>query len=271
MLNSPLMKRFCAVLFLGCFMLPAVASSQIWQEPQVEESDDVRTPYQMGARIGWGFDITIDNFGFGIGTQYKYMLSNQSEFTITAQLSSLRDLSEQSFQSFYTEVIPNKYQRVISYPLLFGYKQRVLSDYIYDNFRIFVSGAAGPSFAFAYPYFDDVDGNGLRTPSPELGPYEEYYDVFMGWSEGSQKFGYAGELMLNFDFGDNNKSYTSIRLGYMFHYFSDGIQVMEPFRYKTNERGQILVDENGPVLEKAADKQNFFGSPAFHITFGGLW
>lgn len=253
-------------------LIPGIAFGQVWNEPDVEDMPDVLSPYEQGAEYGWGIDLALDNYGFALGTQFRYILNNYSEITVSARLGTLRDVSEQSFQSLYNEVIPNKYQRVFSYPLFIGYKQRILSDYIYDNFRLFISAAAGPSFAYAYPYFDDVDGNGIRTPSPNLGPYEEYYDVFSGLGDGDQKIGPGGELMVAFDVGQSRDTYTEIRIGYTFHYFSEGIQLMEPFRYEVNERGQIPAAPDGtPARVEAADKQKFFGSPIFHITIGGLW
>lgn len=270
-MNYSKTRLFGLFLILSCLLAPT-SYAQVWIQPEVNSQSELKTPYEKGVRYGWGFDLTLDNYGFGIGTQFFYKLNSQSEIMVHTQLSALRDITEQSFQTFYSQVVPNKYNRVLTYPIFAGYKQRILSNYIYDNFRIYLSTAIGPSLAYVYPYFNDVDGNGIRTPDIQLGPYEEYYDVLGGLSEGDQLLGTGGELMLSFDIGSSTSSFTSIRLGYVFHYYSEGIQIMEPNKYEINDRGQIIANPDGtPSIVPANDKQYYFGSPAFHITFGGLW
>ncbi|TNE68947.1 hypothetical protein EP331_15140 [bacterium] len=222
------------------------SSAQIWIEPKLDEVNKIGTPYDKGARQGMGVDIILNDFGFSLGTQYRYLFSSKRELTASISIGSLRDVSEQTFTSFFSEIIPNKFQRVISIPITFGLKERLLADKIQDNFRVYVHAAAGPSLAFAYPYFLDYNGDGVRQNDFS----EPVQDALSGWGDGNLYVGVASELMLGIDFGSTKKNFSSISFGIVSHYIPEGIQIMEV---------------------QTAGKQKFFIAPQFSLIFGGFW
>lgn len=255
--------NFCTLL-LFLSLANTISYAQIWVEPKLDLAKESRTPYDLGSRQGMGVDLILTDFGFALGTQYRFLLSAQREATISFSIGTLRDVSEQTFTSYYSEIIPNKFNRIISMPLMFGFKQRLLSNYIQDNFRVFFHSAVGTNFAFVYPYFGDMNGNGIRDSDYQNGNVDPVYDVLSGWDKGFFKIGPSAEFMINIDFGTDPKHFTTLRFGVVLHYFADGIQVMEPFKYKNV---QIV---NSPTVPNFA-KQKLFISPQFNLIFGGLW
>ncbi|MDX1618167.1 MAG: hypothetical protein R3224_05240, partial [Balneolaceae bacterium] len=125
-----------------------------------------------------------------------------------------------------------------------------------------------PALAFIYPYFKDLDGNGLRN-FLNFGGFqalEPVNDFFSGWKNGETKWGIAGDFKIGVDIGENFSKLTSVEFGYMFYYFADGIQVMEPRRaVRYNQSG--IPTETAPFF----DPQKYFGTPQISLTFGGMW
>ncbi|MDV7399693.1 hypothetical protein RZS08_50230, partial [Arthrospira platensis SPKY1] len=106
----------------------------------MEPMRDYRTD---GIRGGLSLNVMLNNFGLAVGGEYRKVVTPLSELYVHAQISSLRDVSEQNFQFFGQQVIPNKYSRALAFPLLFGYRKRVFPEAISDNFRLNFSAAAG--------------------------------------------------------------------------------------------------------------------------------
>ncbi len=272
------------VLFLILGLAGSTAFAQL-KEPEVVELPDPKTPTSEGFYNSLGFDVMVNNFGFGIGGTYGRMLGPYTELTFRTGITGIRDASEQNFQSFLTgqQIIPNKYKRALGFPFVLGLKRRLFARHIDDNMRFFVSGGAGPALAFTYPYVRDSDNNGFRTfvltPQGYAAPFERVNDFFTGWKNGESHWGFNGEIKIGVDLGSSFKSRTTIEFGYFFYYFQDGLQIMEPYKPIENDQGQPLynqegfpveVDENGN-RNPFFDAQKYFGTPQIKITFGGMW
>ncbi|MGD8427035.1 MAG: hypothetical protein PVH63_05350 [Balneolaceae bacterium] len=248
------------------------------EEPEVIKLPQPKTPLSEGYHNGWGVDIMLNNFGFGLGGTYTHVVGPYTELLFRTGITGIRDDTEQNFQSFITgqQVIPNKYQRAFGFPFLIGVKHRVFARKVADNFRLFVSGAAGPALAFTYPYLEDVDGNGFRTfqvqPPGFLVPLERVNDFFTGWKNGESHWGFSGEIKIGADLGSKFKTRTTVEFGYFFYYFKPGLQIMEPYQpFGYNQSGlPIAVDNNGN-RNPFYDAQEYFGTPQIKITFGGMW
>lgn len=254
-------------------------------EPPVRGIDEVRTPLDEGFRNGASFNVVLNNFGFGISGDLRRMLGPLTEGFLEFQITPLRDVTEQNYQFFGQQIIPNKRNRVISFPLMIGFKQRLFAGPVSDNFRFFTAAQAGPTLAFVYPYYslrevsyimaDDLETFGLQPDLIQTGRIEAntgqfVNDTFQGWGDGSWMFGAAGQLSIGVDFSENYRNVTSIKVGFYFNYFEQGIQVMDPFR----SLGVIPPSETSPpinVIEPGTGKQKFFGSPFFTFSFGGMW
>lgn len=277
---SMMMKNFLSVILLillmGIFTCSAVAQIK---EPEVIELPDPKTPLSEGFHNALGFDIVLNNFGFGIGGTYGRVIGPYTELTFRTGVTGLRDASEQNFQSFLTgqQIIPNKYKRALGFPFLIGIKKRLFPRQIDDNLRFFVSAAGGPAMAFTYPYVRDTyRENGFRdfqvTPDGFLVPVERINDFFSGWGDGETHWGYNGALKVGVDLGSEFDFRTTIEFGYFFYYFSEGLQIMEPYKpFGYNDEGKpIELNQNGE-RNPFYDAQKYFGTPQIKFTFGGMW
>ncbi len=263
---------------------------------QVEEPEVIRTQRDVTTLTdkygsGFGININMNNFGFGVGAEYRRVVASQSEIMLSLGITGLRDESEQTFTDFFfgQQIVPNKFQRGMAFPLMAGFRQRVFSNVVQENYRFFVSASAGPVAAFTYPYFDDVNNNGYRETGNEYQIIEEndeifirfaqperVNDIFSGMGDGDWHWGAAGEIKLGVDIGSNFSRLSSIEFGYYFYYFTDGIQMMQPkqpvIRQQTGPNQSPYVWENGQlVLEDFFEPQKFFGTPQITFTFGWLW
>lgn len=256
-----------------------IVSAQI-QEPEVKKIVRDTPTLQEGYSTGLGLDILMNNFGFGVGGEFRKVISPQMETFLTLRVTGLRDVSEQTFTDvfFGQQIIPNKYNRAFAFPLMLGFRQRVFADRIQEDYRFFASAAAGPVLTFTIPYFDDANNNGYREQGfeSETGYYEPVNDIFTGWKEGEWNWGATGEFKIGVDIGRNFSNLNSIEFGYYMYYFPDGIQLMMPNQPILNENaGQnespFLIEDGELVMEPFFDTQRFFGTPQITFVFGKLW
>ncbi len=276
-----LLLFFISLLLLYA-ALPADLSGQIREpvtEPEVREFDEPRTPFDDGVSNGLAFNLVMNNFGFGIGGEYKRVLGPYIEGTATLRITGLRDVTEQTFTDIFfgQQVIPNKNRRAFAMPLTIGMRQRFFANEIADNYRIYLSGAVGPVLAFSYPYFEDLNENGYREQfrfQDGRSYVEPVNDIFSGISDGDWHLGLAGELKLSLDIGDNFARLTSVQFGYMFYYFESGIQMMQPYQPDFDTQDPPSFDDivNGTYdMEPFFDAQRFFGTPQLSFVFGRMW
>lgn len=268
--------KFIHRYLLALFILLLAAGNLKSQvvEPEIREVDRTITTLNENYSSGLGFGFIINNFGFGIGGEYRRVMATQTEGVAMLRISALRDVREQTFTDpfFGQQIVPNKYQRVISFPLMLGMRQRLFAGRVQEEYRFFLSATAGPVAAFSFPYFNDLNNNGYRETgfeSQNVIP-EPVNDILTGWSDGEWHFGAAGEIKFGVDFGRNFARISSLEFGYYFNYFPDGIQVMMPNQPKLRDN-QFEFDGNELVVEPFFDPQTFFGSPQITLTFGRLW
>jgi len=258
-----------AALFMAALLVlgtnPEYSLAQT-QEPEVQSLPEPRTPFGEGKRNSLGIDIMLNNFGFGLGGQYGRYIGPYTQLTFTTGITSIRDVREQTFRNFFGQkVIPDKYNRALGFPFIFGVKQRLFARKMEDNFRFFVSAGGGPAFAFVFPYLNDLDNNGFRNFIQGTTILEPINDFFKGWDEGESRWGASGEFKIGVDFGKNFSNLTTVEFGYFFYYFPEAIQLMEPRRPIVNDEGFIVDSE--PFF----DDQSFFGTPKISLIFGGIW
>lgn len=278
------LKYMClfSLMILGALPLNA----QFGSEPKIENEVRVKSPLDENLKNAISFGITLNNFGFGAGTEYRRVISPLNELLVDIQITALRDITEQNYQFFGQQIIPNKRNRIISFPLMLGFKQRLFSEAVSDNFRFYVSAMGGPTAAYVYPYyqlrevyyileqdvnaFESGDLSVLQFGLLEANTGQISNDIFQGWGQGEWKLGAAGQLGLGVDFGSNFNSLTSIKIGFTFQYFRPGIQVMDPYRVL----GYFESTDTAPetlVAAQGTQKQKFFGSPFITLVFGKMW
>ncbi len=269
------MKRFVPILMLA-LAVPAWVVAQPGVEPELQARKAPTSPYSNGLRNGMAFSLTLNNFGFGLGAEYRRTLSPSTDMLVEWHIGRLRDITEQNYQSYFgQQIIPNKYNQVFTFPLTVGVKHRIFSEALSDNFRVYVTGSMGASPAFVYPYFERLLGRYVYVDDPSqtitLGPLpgrireQGVYDALSGWNEGYWTWGTAGQVGLGADFGSDFKSLQSLRIGVAFQHYAAGIQVMEPARYLGTTADGI------DVVERYKGKQTLFVTPMIHLVLGGMW
>lgn len=272
---------FSLLFLILAIQLPNKTAVAQVQEPEVKQTERNIYTIRDAYSTAFGFDINMNNFGFGFGGELRRVVAPQTELTLNFGITGLRDASEQTFTDFFfgQQIVPNKYKRAFAMPVKIGMRQRLFSDIIQENYRFFLGASIGGVAAFAYPYFDDITESGYRLSLPGLF-VEPINDMFTGWSEGDWHLGGTGEFKIGVDIGSNFSRLSSIEFGYMFYYFPDGIQMMSPRQpvFTNNPQGGFpyqFTDSNDPigsiVYEDFFSPQKFFGSPQITFTFGWLW
>ncbi|MEX2656734.1 MAG: hypothetical protein WD272_04400 [Balneolales bacterium] len=244
-------------------------------EPDLAEMEQPLTHYDFNMRNGMSFRFQMNNFGFAVGGEYRRVLSRYTQGMIEFQVTNIRDEGEQSFQNFWGfTVIPNKYNRILSVPVMLGINHRIFANQLSDDFRFQFQISGGPSPSLVYPYFNDRQGYGFRRQGFRAYEDQPHYDPFQGWGDGELVLGGAGQLSLGADMGGDFAKIQSIFIGYYFHYFPDGIQVMEPNRpgHGFNPDPSLTIDDQpAGAIVPATGKQYFFGSPHITFIFGSMW
>lgn len=228
-----LLAALCLTLGVG------TSDAQAQDQPAAEEEEKT---YGTGA----GLQVLLTNNGFGLGAYYQHEIDAATSFLIESNLGAVKDGKEiKFFTRFGNGFIPNKRNYLLVLPVHLGIQQRLFAEAIEDNFRPYVHLTAGPSLGWVYPYFDDRDGNERYDDD-----IDRRYDVFTAFPKGQARLGVGGLIAVGANFGLSRKVTQGIRFGYAFHYFFEGIQLLEP---------DI----------KAAQQR--FGTPVISITFGRIY
>jgi len=126
--NAILISLFLSGLFFGA---TEHAIGQI-EEPDVVKPEITKTPLTEGLLNGLGFNVLVNNFGFGIGGEYRRVVGPDLEATAIIRITGIRDASEQTFTDvfFGQQVIPNKFQRGLGFPFHLGLRKRLFANQV---------------------------------------------------------------------------------------------------------------------------------------------
>lgn len=257
-------------------LMVAVSSTAFAQNVQYDTLTypEPETYVGKGYQNGMGVNIFINNYGFGLGGQYRHMVGPLTELTVSLDISGIRDVSEQTLQ-YWTgqQVVPNKYQRVFAFPLRFGVRHRVFAERIASNTRFYLTVSAGPSMAITIPYFNDKNNNGVRDQlrfNSGAIYNERVNDIFRGWKNAETEFGLSGDILLSVDFGENFSKLQTIQFGFYAFYYGQGLQIMEPKRYPDNFDSYEQINEYEDNVDFFG-KEKYFGTPYISLIFGKFW
>ena len=236
---------------LLCLILVGVAPvAATAQEVNASPDGENGNPYGSGV----GLAIALTNSGFGLGAYLNRAVRTNSSLVAEMQIGAGKDEREVKFFGYFgNSYIPDKANYFLMLPLQFGLQHRLFAGEIEDNFRPYVQLMAGPTLGWEYPYFRDCNDDGVYSPTVECasGARERTYDAFGALFRGNPIFGAGGTLAVGAHFGFSTKMTQGVRLGYVFNYFFDEIQLLER-----------------DVRDGA---QQFFGSPTISLTFGRLF
>lgn len=268
-------KNIYSTLLLFILLSLSARVEAQFGEPELKSKAESRNLYNEGYKSGFGFLFTINDFGFGAGGQFRKTINTNTEGLLTLRITGIKDPKEQTYIDYYFgfKTTPNKYKRIISFPLNIGVKRRLFAEQISDNFRVFTSVSAGPVLAYSFPYFNDSNNNGFQENNVNVyGISERAYDIFSGWKDGEPHYGWNGDVQIGIDFGSNFANLTTLQFGYTFNYFKKGLQIMQPKEPKLTPSGQLQYDDMGELLLKDSfDARKFYGSAQISFIFGWMW
>lgn len=191
----------------------------------------------------WGMDILISDGGFGLGTFYRREFSQDVFGFVSFSISESKDERDVEFFDPFTgrSFTPQKLNRFLVMPLMFGVQHRLFKDEIMDTFRPYVNAALGPTLIFVTPNVEITRlSSGLSFKQVEF---------FESLGKGQAHYTLGSFIGFGANFGSNKANVLGVNFRYYFTYlFGDGL----PSRFN---------DTNGEV---AATKKSFGG---FFITF----
>ncbi len=192
---------------------------------------------------GLGASLLLTNYGFSLGALYRGALGETTSLVAELSIGSGKDEREQEFfvGFFGDTVVPYKRHHFLMAPLHVGVERRLFQESIEDDFRPFVQVLAGPALGFQWPYFDDVNGNGLRESD------ERKLGTLAGLGDGSFRLGVGGTVALGAYFGASRRATQGLRVGYVGSYFFREVELLEP-------RGEV-----------ESPNQHFFGTPVVSL------
>lgn len=141
--------------------------------------------------------------------------------TLDTSMNSVKDEREQVYFTgpFGESVVLFKRNYFMVIPIRAGLERRLWSEYIDDSFRPFVQIGAGPVIGYQWPYFDDLNNNGIRDQN------EEVRGLF-NLSDGEFRIGAEVFLGLGAYMGDSPRT-ASLRAGYLVQMFTQPVDLME--------------------------------------------
>ncbi|MDT0631760.1 hypothetical protein RQM47_05430 [Rubrivirga sp. S365] len=177
--------------------------------------------------------LELSEYGLGGGGAVRLGLSRDLSAVAELSVGAGRDEREQRFfvGFFGDTVTPFKRNYVALVPLHLGLERRLFREQIEDNFRPYVSLAAGPTLAYQWPYFDDVDGDGVRDEGePVLG-------ATGGLGRGDARFGVGATIAVGAHFGRGGTTQT-VRVGFQAAHFPTPVDLLEadPARVESPSR-----------------------------------
>jgi len=122
----------------------------------------------------WGVDILLSTNGIGLGTFYRHEYSDNFSGFMEFSISEAADENEVEYIDYYTSqtFTPGKINRFLVLPLYIGVQQRLFKDDIVDNFRPYITAAAGPTMIYVFPYdMEYFQALGKGRPKYTLGGY----------------------------------------------------------------------------------------------------
>jgi len=155
----------------------------------------------------WGIDLLVSNGGFGLGTFYRHEYTDETSAFIDFSISEARDDDEvQFFDYFGRSYTIGKVNRFIVMPLFLGVQKRLFREEILDNFRPYLSAAAGPAMIYVFP------------------EREEYFNAL---GKGHPEYTFGGYIGAGAYFGSETSNILGLNLRYYFVPYPAGIEGLE--------------------------------------------
>jgi hypothetical protein len=169
----------------------------------------------------WGVGLMISTNGFGMGTFFRHEYSDDFSGFIDFSVSEAKDDDEREYVDYYGQTyIPGKINRFLVLPLFVGVEKRLFKDDIMDNFRPYVSAAAGPAMIYVFPY------------------NEEYFTALGG---GHPQYTLGGYIGGGAYFGSERSNLLGINVRYYYIPYNNGLVSMSNGALKTQFGGFSII------------------------------
>lgn len=152
-----------------------------------------------------GFDLIISTNGFGLGFFYGYNFTDNLTGKVNFSISEAKDEKEVEVYNPWTGelIVPFKVNRFLVFPLFFAVEYRLFKDEIMDNFKPYISAAAGPTLIYSTPY--DIE-------------------FFSSLKHGKAYYTAGGYFGAGAYFGSETKSILGVNVRYYFIPYNKGIE-----------------------------------------------
>lgn len=175
----------------------------------------------------WGVDIMFHESGFGLGTFYRFALTEDLRGFIDFSISESKDDQEVEYIDYWGRTYTaGKLNRVFFLPLFTGVQYRIFENVITDNLRPYINIAAGPTMVVTTPY--------------EL-------EFFNSFGKARAKFAVGGYFGFGANFGLSKTNLVGVNLRYYFvHMFDEGVEnLRNKFR---NDIGSFYLTINLGIM-----------------------
>src|SRR5208283_3038167 len=172
-------------------------------------------------RNSWGINLLVSTGGFGLGSFYRHEYSDEFSGFIDFSISSASDGNEEDYIDPYTgeTYTPGEINRFLVVPVFVGIEQRLFADDIVDNFRPYVTAAAGPAMIYVFPY------------------NEEYFSAL---GNGQAKYTAGGYVGFGAYFGSERSNVLGMNIRYYYIPYAGGLESLTYVQNKTQFGGFFI-------------------------------
>ena len=178
-------------------------------------------------RNSLGIDLLISTGGFGMGSFYRHEYSDVLSSFIDFSISEAGDDAEKEYIDYFgNRYTPGKVNRFLVLPFFAGLEKRLFKDDIVDNFRPYVTAAAGPSMIYVFPYNEEF---------------------FTGIGKGSPRYFLGGYIGFGAYFGTEHSNVLALNMRYYFLPYPKGLEDLQG-QTKTEFGGFYITLKFGTTL-----------------------
>jgi len=169
----------------------------------------------------WGVNLLVSTGGFGMGTFYRHEYSDDFAGFIDFSICEASDDNEKNYIDPYTgqTYTPGEVNRFLVLPVFVGIEQRLFADDILDNFRPYVTAAAGPTMIYVFPY------------------NQEYFSAL---GNGQAKYTAGGYIGFGAYFGSERTNVLGMNIRYYYIPYPGGLQSLSYVPSKTQFGGFFI-------------------------------
>jgi hypothetical protein len=227
-------KRNIVQTILALFLISILCADAFTQSQTATDTTIIFTPsdpnlihsqnYRPMVRA-WGLDLLMSNNGFGLGTFYRYELTDDFSLSMNFAISDVKDETEFEQYDYYgNSFVPGKKNRLLMMPLMVSVEYRLFREDIVDNFRPFINAGLGPTMVLVAPYahpttYYYADGSYYYTDPGKI-------DFFTSLKYGQMRYTLGGYIGAGAYFGMEKGTLSGISVKYFYSQFPNGIEVM---------------------------------------------